>query len=626
MRFLRGIWRFLVGVKDALVLLLLLLFFGSLYAALSMRPTATVPQGSALTLNLAGTIVDQATEEAPLTLVTGGGSVGREIVLRDVIRAVDNAAADKRIKGIVLDLDGMFGAGQAHLQAIGGALDRFRRAGKPIYAYASAYTDDSYYLAVHANEIWLNPLGGVLVTGPGGSNLYFKALLDKLGVEVEVFRVGTYKSYVEPFTRNDQSPEAREAAQALADTLWTSWTDDVARARPTAALAPYLADLPQRLSAAGGDLGQAALGARLVDRLGDRTSFARRVAEIVGDSKDKQIGRWSEVKLADYAAATAPSGIASGPAVGVVYVTGAIVDGEAPAGTAGGDTIAALVEDALTNKDIKALVVRVDSPGGSVLASERIRGAVVRARAAGLPVVASMGSVAASGGYWVSTAAGTIFAEPATITGSIGVFGIIPTFKATLDKIGVSADGVSTTPYSGQPDPLRGLTPEVRQILQLTVENSYNRFLALVARARNMTPAAVDNIAQGRVWAGATARQIGLVDRFGGLGEAVAEAARQAKLDPAGTRILVIEKTPSLPFQMLRQWFVNDEGEQGGDALASLARSGQHRLLAAATDAASIAGGATIQARCLECTIATPPTAPAGARSWLATAARGLLE
>ncbi len=624
MRFFRALWRLLVGVKDALVLLLLLLFFGGLYALLSTRPVSSIPATAALTLDLSGAIVDQLSEEAPLTMLSGGGSLTREIRLRDVVRSINAAGADKRIKAIVLDLDGFFGAGQGHLQAIGEALARFRAGGKPIYAYATAYTDDSYYLAAHANEVWLNGLGGVLLTGPGGANLYFKTLLDKLGVDVEVFRVGTYKSFVEPFTLDGPSPEAQQAAQSLADTLWASWRGDVGRARPAAELVPYLDSLPERVSNAGGDLAKAALGAHLVDRIGDRAAFARRMIEIVGQDQQRLPSRWSSVRLADYAQATEPSALAGSAQIGVVYVTGNIVDGEAPPGVAGGETIARLVEEALKSRDLKALVVRVDSPGGSVLASERIRAALMEARRRKLPVIASMGSVAASGGYWVATSAETIYAEPATITGSIGVFGIIPTFQRTLDKIGVNAAGVKTTPYSGEPDVFNGLSPEVKQILQLSVENTYSRFINLVAHARKISPERVDEIAQGRVWAGATARELGLVDHMGTLETAIAEAARRAGLDPTKARVAAVERTPSLPFKLLRDWFGGSDTSEtailaplAAAGTALFARRGQARMLATLADATEIAGGATLQARCLECGIAARPGAvPAEAMSW----------
>lgn len=605
MRLLRLIWRFLVGVKDALVLLFMLLFFGALYAALSGRAAVIVPNGSALTLNLDGVIVDQPAEQPPLALLSGSSDLIREIRVRDVILAVNAAASDKRIKAIVLDLDGFQGAGHADLHAIGTALKHFRTVGKPIYSYATAYTDAGYYLASYANEVWMAPLGGVLLTGPGGANLYYKGLLDKLAVDVEVFRVGTYKSAVEPFTRGDQSPEAKAAAQALVDTIWTSWKDDVGAARPRAHVEDYVGNLPARAAATGGDLAKAALGAGLVDKLGSRADFARMVSRLVGPGSDKTNATWSDVKLADYARTARQTLPQSGSGVGVVYVSGDIVDGNAGPGSAGGDTIAGLIEKALTDQSIKALVVRIDSPGGSVMASERIRLALVEARKKNIPIIASMGSVAASGGYWVATSADTIFAEPSTITGSIGVFAIIPSFQQTLAKAGLGADGVKSTPWSGEPDVLRGLSPEVKQLLQLSVEDIYRRFIARVSVARKIPAARVDEIGQGRVWAGTTARRIGLVDRFGGLDAAVAEAARRARLDPAKTRIIYIEKEPSLPFQILDDVLMESAPVQNRDPWSGLVASSRGALSQAFTDAQAIARGPAVQIRCLECGIAS---------------------
>lgn len=604
MRLLRLIWRILVGVKDALVLLFMLLFFGALYAALAGRAATVVPSEAALTLDLDGVIVDQPAEQPPLALLSGGSNLVREIRVRDVVHSVDAAAKDGRIKALVLDLDRFQGAGPAHLQVIGEALKRFRTAGKPIYAYATAYMDPGYYLASYANEVWMAPLGGVLLTGPGGPNLYFKGLIEKLAINVEVFRVGAFKSAVEPFTRSDQSPEAEAAAQALVNTIWSVWKGDVTRARPRAKIESYIDALPQQVAAAGGDLAKAGVASGLVDKLGSRAEFARMVARLVGRGSDKTAASWSHVKLADYARVARHGAVQSGPGVGVVYVSGEIVDGEAGPGTAGGDTIAGLIEEALADKNVKALVVRVDSPGGSVMASERIRLALMEARRQNLPVVASMGSVAASGGYWVATSAETIYAQPTTLTGSIGVFAIIPTFSETLEKAGIAADGVRSTPYSGEPDILRGLSPQVKQLLQLSVEDIYRRFLARVAVARKMPTARVDEIGQGRVWAGATARKLGLVDHMGGLDVAVAEAARRAGLDPAKARAIYIEKSPALPFQILDDLLMETMPAQSRDPWSGLVASSRGALLRAFDDAQAIASGPAIQIRCLECGIA----------------------
>jgi protease IV len=598
----RGVWRLLVGIKDLLVLLLLLLFFLLLYAALSIRPNPTLPTSGALLLRLNGAIVEQPEDADPIALLSGNGPATREYRLRDVVRAIDVATSDTSIKAIVLDLDRFTGGGQAALATVGEALDKARRAGKPVLAYATGYTDESYQLAAHAGEVWLNPLGAVLIAGPGGPRLYYKGLLDKLGVTANVYRVGTYKSAVEPYIRSDQSPEARAANQALADSLLASWSDDVGRARPKAKLADYIRDPSAALAAAGGDSATAARNAGLVDVLGTRAGFEQRVAKLAGPASD---GTYSAVFLTSYLAAK-PVPAAGG--VGVLTVAGTITDGTAGPGTAAGDTIAGLLTEELAKKRIKALVVRVDSPGGSVTGGERIRSAILAAKAQGIPVVVSMGSVAASGGYWVSTPASMIFAEPSTITGSIGVFGVLPTFAGTLQKLGLSADGVATTPLSGQPDVLRGTSPVFDRLMQTGVENIYARFVGLVSASRKLPREKVDEIGQGRVWAGGMAHQIGLVDRFGGLDDAIAYAADQAHLVAAARNPRWIEREPNSWKAMLRDWTQKRDGDDtGADAWTRIARQPQMLLLRAVADAQALARGPAIQVRCLECGSTLPP-------------------
>lgn len=602
MGFLRGAWRFLVGVKDALALLFLLLFFMLLFAAMNASPALSVPSGSALVLDLDGVIVDQAKERSPVEVLAGSSDMVPEIQVRDLVEAIDRARTDDRVKSIVLQLDGFYGSGMANLQSVGAALKAFKAAGKPVYAYSSAYLDDSYYLAAHATEAWLNPLGAVLLTGPGGSNLYFKGALDKLGVDVNVFKVGTYKSAVEPFIRSESSPEAQAANQALVDTLWDVWTTDVQTARPAVRIDPIMANLPARVRAAGGDFARQALADRLIDKVGTYVDFGTAMSKRVGEGDDDRPGAYNQIDYRDYLRASSSKRPTGGSAVGVVYVSGEIVDGQGGRGTAAGDTIAELIADATADTNIKALVVRIDSPGGSVTASEKIRQALADAKADGLPVVASFGPVAASGGYWVSTAADEIFAQPSTITGSIGVFAIIPTFEKTLAKFGINADGVKSTPYSGEPDVLSGLTPDVRTLLQASVEDIYRRFTGLVAKARNLPVTRVDEIGQGRVWAGGTAHQLRLVDRFGGLDAAVAAAAKRAGLDPNNVRTVDVEVKPSLTYQLLDQFIEpREEQPQGDDAFAKLTRASQFRLASTLVDATRVADGATMQVRCLTC-------------------------
>jgi protease-4 len=601
-KLVRGAWKILVGIKDGLVLIAMLLFFGLLFAALSAKPNTAVSDG-ALVLKLDGPIVEQPTDITAMAALQG--NTKEEFRLRDLVRVIDKAKDDKRVKALVLDLDGYGGGYPAAVTEVANAIGRVRASGKPVLAYATAYTDGAYLLASNASEVWLNPMGGTLFSGPGGNQLYYKGLIDKLGVNVHVYRVGKYKSYVEPYTRDAQSPEAKEASEALYGSIFGQWKALVTKARPKAQIAGFLTDPDKLIAATKGDIAQANLAAGLVDKLGDRMAFGKRVAEIAGDGPKKVAGTYASIKYDNWVAANPEP--AYGDKIGIVTVAGDIVDGKAAAGTAGGDTIANAVLDGLAKKDLKALVVRVDSPGGSALASEVIRKAVLEAKAQKLPIVVSMGGLAASGGYWVSTSGDVIFAEPNTITGSIGIFGIIPTFENTLKKIGVTADGVKSTPLSGQPDVYGGTNPQVDSILQASIEHGYAQFIGRVATARKLTPERVNEIGQGRVWDGATARQIGLVDRFGTMDDAVAEAARRAGIDPKNVRRVYLEKQPSWIAQ-LAQGFGNkddddsaDTAASGGDLFARYAQQRQEVFAQALGDAKRLATGASIQARCLEC-------------------------
>ncbi len=611
MRFVKAIWKVLVGVKDALVLILMLMFFGGLYAALSARP-APVGDG-VLVMDLKGVVVEQPAQAAFADVLSGAGV--REYRLSDLVSALDEARTDDRVKAVALDLDAFLGGGQTALGDLGEAVRRVRSSGKPVVAFATAYGDDAYQLASNASEVWLSPMGAVALAGPGGKRLYYKGLMDKLGITANVYRVGTYKSAIEPYTRSDMSPEAKENAQALAGALLETWRQHIATARPKAALDAYLRDPVAALDGSGGDLGKAAVAARLVDKLGERHLFEARLAELGGKDTDAK-GGYEGIRLGAYVRETVDRD-SEGP-IGIVTVAGEIVDGKAGAGSAGGETIARAIEKGLADDSLKALVVRVDSPGGSAIASERIRQALLRARAKKIPVVISMGSVAASGGYWVATAGDRILAEPSTITGSIGVFGLLPSFQGSLEKLGVGADGVKTTPLSGEPDLLAGPSPEANRMIQAGVDSIYRQFLGIVAQARRKTPAEIDRIAQGRVWDGGTARQIGLVDQFGGMDDAIAVAAGLAKLgDERGVRYLDKHKTPFEEFMAMLAG--EDEAEAAPtDAFAALAPAPSGLLDVALADLKRILSGPSIQVRCLDCPVALRPTAAPEREGWKA--------
>ncbi len=611
MSFAGKVWRFLVGIKDALVLLFMLIFFGLMYAILSASPYGDSAHSGALRLDLKGAIVEQPARRGAFDAI-GGTPLTREYRLAQLIRSIDTAAASDRINAIALDLDSFTGGGQAAITDVGAALDRARRAGKRVVAFATGYGDDAYQLAAHADEIWLDPLGAVLITGPGGANLYYARLLERLGITANVYRVGAYKSAVEPYTRNDMSPESRQQSEALNAALWQNWQQNVAQARPRAQLAPYIADTNRFVQAAGGNMARAALDAGLVDHLGDRITFGRRMAELSGSDQENVPGSYRAVHL-DAWAADNPASDNSGQ-VGVLTVAGTIVDGRAAPGTAGAETIVANLERGLRERTLSALVVRIDSGGGSTFASERIRRAIEQVRARGIPVVISMGNVAASGGYWIATAGDAIFAEPATITGSIGVFGVLPSFEGALQRLGVGADGTRTTPLSGEPDILRGPSPQADQLLQTGVESTYRRFVALVSRARRLPPRRVHEIAQGRVWDGGSARQLGLVDRFGNLDDAIAEAARRANLEGAAARAVFLEPEPGFwasLFQGVAEG--EDESQQAQGGFARLAQRPEAMIARAMSDAQSLLAGPAIQARCLECPPVAPPRMPARA-------------
>lgn len=620
MAFMKGVWRFLVGIKDGLALLFLLVFFGLLYALLSAAPNPGAVRDGALLIELDGFVSEQPAAIDPVAALMSQRAPMREYRQRDISRALELAVKDDRIKAVVLDLDRFMGGGQTSLTALGERIDAVRKAGKPIFAFATAYSDDGYQLAAHASEIWVDPLGGVLPTGPGGSRTYYKGLFDQLGIKTHIYRVGTFKSAVEPYMRADQSPEAEQAMKALYDEVWEQWRNDVAKARPKAKLDALLADAPAAVEAAKGDLAQLSLANGLVDKLGDRVAFGKYVAAKVGEGREEKIGSFAETRPAALLAAHSPS--RDGSPVGVITVAGEIIDGEGGPGVAAGDSVSELIYDALKNVEIKALVVRVDSPGGSVTASEKIRLALAEAKKRKIPVVVSMANLAASGGYWISMPADTIFAEPSTITGSIGIFGVLPSGKEALAKWGVTTDGVRTTPLSGEPDVLGGISPEFDRLAQSTVEKGYRDFLTRVAASRKKTVEQVDAIGQGRVWAGGTARQLGLVDRLGGLDDALVEAARLAKLDRGDWHPLYIEPTPDFASTLLGGFMPEPaQAHVPTDLFGRAAFEQQLVFDRIAADLRLLSGVQGAQVRCLECGVVAgvPAKVEASAveRGWL---------
>ncbi len=628
MDFARGAWRFLVAVKDGLALLFLLLFFGLIYLALSSGANPASVRDGALVIELAGTVSEQPASVDPLAALLGNQAPIAEYRQRDIIRALDLAVNDDRIKAVVFDLDQFLGGGQTSLAAIGARIDAVKKSGKPVYSFATAYSDDGYQLASHASQIWMDPMGGVMFAGPGGSQNYYKGLLDRLGITAHIYRVGTYKSAVEPFLRSDQSPEAKAAIQAVYDETWGQYKADIAKARPAAQIEALIADPAGAAESAKGDFAALAMQDKLIDKLGDRIAFGKYLSENVGADPAATIGGFAGVSMDALLAAHSPSDV--GEAIGVITVAGEIVDGEGGPGTAAGTTVSELIYDALDSKNLKALVLRVDSPGGSVLASEKIRLAVAEAKAQKLPIIVSMANVAASGGYWVSTPADMIFAEPSTITGSIGIFGIIPSAEKALAKIGIHTDGVKTTPLSGEPDVLGGVDPQFHRIAQSAIEKGYRDFLGRVAVSRKKTPEQVDAIGQGRVWAGGTARQVGLVDRLGGLDEALAEAAKRAGLETGEWHADYIEPEPDLLSTLFQNSAV--ARHKAAAPMDIFARSAWEQQMAwgrMGADLQRLRQATGAQARCLECgAIAGTWNAPSGQhdQGWMAAIIKLLVK
>jgi protease-4 len=548
-RLLRGLWHGLDGVRKVLHLVLLLFIFGLLVLAIS-DSVPYIPGEAALVLAPAGSLVEELSGD-PLDRAIGRatGDGRAETRLQDLLDVIDSAAGDDRVKALVLDLGALEGAGLPKLQEVAAALARFRESGKKVLAWGTYFDQRQYYLAAQADEVYLDPFGAVLIDGYGYYRQYLKGAADKLGVEVNVFRAGEFKSATDTFTRADMSPEDREEASAWLGDLWDGWKADVAAARELEpeALQSYADRAAEDLAETDGDLAQYALSRGLVDGLLTEEQFGERVAQEAGTDPDSHSYRavdWAPyltVLRSEQKLHTQPD-----RNVAVVVASGEILDGQQGPGRVGGETLAALLRELRHDDEVQAVVLRIDSPGGSMYASERIRREVSALRAAGKPVVASMSSVAASGGYYIAAQADRIYAAPGTITGSIGVFMILPTFETTLGKLGVTQDGFGTTELSGAWQLERKLDPEFAAILESSVNDAYRKFLGVVSQGRERPIEEVDSIAQGRVWSGLDAKTAGLVDELGRLDDAIESAAKLAEL---GDDYGVTWPQPSLTWQ-----------------------------------------------------------------------------
>ncbi|MEO8779359.1 MAG: signal peptide peptidase SppA [Rhodanobacter sp.] len=526
------------GINLTRLVIINLFFFGFLFivvllvVATSVADDKSVQQDSVLVLKPQGQLVEQYSV-APLQRVLSGlsGDDVKQVQLRDLIGAIDAAARDKRISRILLLPGDLQGGGFAALREIGAALDRFRATGKPVIAWGVNLDQGQYYLAAHADRVLVDPQGGVLITGLANYRLYYKDLLDKLGIDVHLFRVGEFKSAAEPYILDQASAAAKQADSYWMDGLWDGYLDQVARLRKVApaTLRDDIDNLPQHIASTQGDLAQLALNEHLIDGMATRAQLVAMMREQGVPAGPKNQG-FRQVGLERYAANLPRQSNASAPGVAIVVAEGEIAGGKRPPGSIGGESTAALIRAVREDKRTKALVLRVDSPGGEVFAAEEIRREVAQTRAAGIPVVVSMGNVAASGGYWISMNANRIFAEPNTITGSIGIFGMYFSVPGTLARLGIQSDGVATGPMAGAFDITRPLDPKVGAVIQAQIDKGYRDFVGNVAKARGQSYQAIDAIAQGRVWTGRQALARGLVDQLGGLRDAVADAARLAKL------------------------------------------------------------------------------------------------
>lgn len=532
--FFKWTWRVLNFVREMvlnLFFIFLVLVGVGIWMQIGNGSNSEQTARGALLLDISGVIVDKPSTNHRL------GALGRQLFgassdrlqensLFDIVNAIRQAKDDRNITGIVLDLKNFTGADQPSMRYIGKALREFRDSGKPVFAVGENYSQGQYYLASFANKIWLSPQGQVDLHGFATNGLYYKTLLDKLKVSTHVFRVGTYKSAVEPFIRDDMSPAAREADSRWIGELWQNYLHTVSANRQISPqqLFPGAQSIIDGLTSVGGDTAKYALDHKLVDALASSADVEKALTKQFGWSKTEN--NYRAISYYDYSLKTPAD---TGGTIAVIFANGAIMDGEETPGNVGGDTTASQIRDARLDPKVKAIVLRVNSPGGSVNASEVIRAELAAARAAGKPVVVSMGGMAASGGYWISTPANYIVASPSTLTGSIGIFGVINTVENSLSSIGVHSDGVSTSPLADI-SMTKALSPEVQQMMQLSIEYGYKRFITLVADARKRTPEQIDKIAQGHVWTGEDAKANGLVDSLGDFDDAVAKAAELAKL------------------------------------------------------------------------------------------------
>src|SRR5690348_4199035 len=566
--FVRAVGRVLGrGINIARLVIINVIFFGilALILGLAFRGAPKVGPDTVLLLQPEGMLVEQySVDPAARALARASGGTTGQVQVRDLVAAIDHAAHDSRVTKILLDPSKLQFGGMGALEEVAAALDRFRDAGKPVIAWGTDLGQMQYLLAAHANQVLLDPAGEISVTGLSDYRSYYKTLLDKLGVSAHLFRVGEFKSAAEPFILDAPSPASLEADKYWMGGLWNTWLDEVGKLRhiDPATLGQQIDNLPTEIPDVNGDAAQLALKLHWVDGLATREDVVK-LMQKHGVVTDNGVG-FRAVDLPQYLPQTIDLGLGK-PQVAVIVAEGDIVAGKQPPGKIGGESTAALIRVARADRNVRAIVLRVDSPGGEAFAAEQIRREVVLAEQAGKPVVVSMGDMAASGGYWISMNADRIFAEPDTITGSIGIFGLFFTVPNGLDKLGIHTGGVGTTPIAGAFDVRRPLDPNLGVMIQSVIDKGYRDFVGGVAQARGKSFADINTIAQGRVWTGAQALQRGLVDQLGGLHDAIALAAKDAHLGNDYT-LRYVEK----PLSAFQKFLMNFGESNGAHVLASL--------------------------------------------------------
>lgn len=581
------LWVTINFARKALFNIFFLFILGLLYYAYTDTETSVEPKvtPSALVLDLQGPIVEQPRYTSPVETLNKSllvGSLPKENILFDIVDKIRAAKEDKNITGLVLSLSEMSDTSLTKLRYIAKAINEFKASGKPVIATGSFYTQSQYYLASYADKIYLSPDGAVLLKGYSANALYYKELLDKLDINAHIFRVGTYKSAVEPFMRSDMSPAAKESNQRWLNQLWEAYINDIAgnrKIRP-ATLTFDMDQFVQKLAAVKGNLAELTLKMGLVDKLANRPKIRQDLIEQFGSDAHNN---YQAISYYDYHKSSYKNHFASDE-IAVVVADGTIMDGDQPSGTVGGDTIAALLRKARNDSKVKAVVLRVNSPGGSAFASEVIRNEIVTLKQAGKPVVVSMSGLAASGGYWISMSADQIVAQPTTLTGSIGIFSVITTFEKTIHNIGISTDGVGTTPFSQQ-DIFSGLSAGAKQSMQLVINHGYHRFISLVSQNRHIPLNNVDKIAQGHVWTGQDALSFGLVDKLGDFDDAVTLAAKLANIENYQLNWM---KKPLSTFEQLVVEFSNNAKASLGIDVTSILPKSLQPLVTAVNQQAEI--------------------------------------